>query len=538
MATNTNASPLSLRFLTKGHEAYQQGRWADALAAYTKCAKLTPKDARIWNEIGGCHKNMGERRKALTAFMRAVECDPNMLQPHYNLGLTAYELGDYVQAEQCYLRAISLKTDHQQVWRSLLCLYAFVLPRNPEFVYAAHKMWASRFIDPLLRGHKALDVKPLGSALRIGYISSDLRLHAVANFMNPVLRAHKLSGQLDVYVFYNWPHVDGVSDSLREVVGEDKWFPVSHLSDDDLCNLIRLCRIDILIDLNGLTLGGRLEAIAQRPAPVQCTWIGYISTTGMKAFDYRIVDEFVAPPHMQRHYSEKLYYLPLFCIFSPMGNSPEVTPAPVVRNGYITYGSVNNFTKITDEVLRAWVAILVAVPDSRLLLVASNAASDPRRADDIYRIFTTLGLGNATSRIILRDTKPIDQFMNYYAEIDVCLDTFPYTGGTTTMHTMWMGVPIITQIGAPEISRIAADFMAQTGLEGWITKSTDEYIALAIAVGTDLEARAVIVSDRMLLRDRMNASQLMQHYKFTSGLENAYHDMWLTYTNKGKVNGT
>ncbi len=354
---------------------------------------------------------------------------------------------------------------------------------------------------------------------RIGYVSKDFAKHSVAFFLEPILKHHDRD-RFSIYCYANLFHSDEATERFKKLA--DVWHDVSLMGDDELEKRVLEDEIDILVDLSGYTAGNRITLFASRSAPVQVTYLGYPATTGMKAIDYRLVD-FVTDPQGQSEefYTEKLWRLPgCFLTYQPFSDAPEVTVAPFVNNGYITFGSFNVINKVTERVVEVWSQILRAVPHSRLMLKSVTFSS--ARGKAYYQsLFEAQGLG--ADRIELFNWYPDSNgHLGLYGKIDIALDPFPYNGTTTTCEALWMGVPVITLKGNRHLSRVGTSLLTQLGLTELIADSVDDYVQCAIDLANDFDRLATV---RAGMRERMQASPLLDHAGFTRRLEDAYREM-------------
>jgi predicted O-linked N-acetylglucosamine transferase (SPINDLY family) len=287
--------------------------------------------------------------------------------------------------------------------------------------------------------------------------------------------------------------------------------------------------IDVLIDLAGHTGGNRLLVFARKPAPVQASWIGHPATTGMKAMDYRITDHFAEPEGMTEHLNtEALWRLPRIygCYQGGRDRPPVISHPPADDNGYVTFGCFNNFVKVTAPALRAWKRILEAVPDARLLLEIASLAQPSHRVcvEEYLRAH-----GMPMDRIILEPRKPENQFV-LYNRIDIALDPFPCTGGTTSMDTLWMGVPLVTLAGRQFVSRMSASLLNNVGAPELVAATENEYVAKAVALAGD---RPRLRALRDHIRDTVERSPLMDKAAFARDMEDAYRGMWRRFCESG-----
>jgi hypothetical protein len=286
--------------------------------------------------------------------------------------------------------------------------------------------------------------------------------------------------------------------------------------------MIRADGIDILVDLAGHTATNRLPVFAHKPAPVQVTWLGYPNTTGLSTMDFRITDAFADPPGLtDAFHTEKLHRMPeCFSCYSAPTDAPDVAPLHAMRTGRVTFGSFNNFAKITPEVINVWSNILKLIPTATLFLKYKNLESVPM-TQFIHHQFMTRGVLVSQLRIQGDDASHVEH-MNRYNSIDIALDPFPYNGTTTTLDALWMGVPVITLEGASHVGRVGVSQMSNLGLQEMIAHNQNEYVDIAVSLANDLPRIAAL---RAGMRPRMLASPLMNVARFTSNLERAYESM-------------
>jgi protein O-GlcNAc transferase len=293
------------------------------------------------------------------------------------------------------------------------------------------------------------------------------------------------------------------------------------LNDRQLADLIRSHQIDILVDLAGHTSDNRLLTFARKPAPVQVTYLGYPTTTGLTTIDYRLTDSIADPPGADEFYTEKLIRLPNgFFVYGDDPTKPLDPMLPADRTGVFTFGSFNSFTKINDPTLEAWANILRAVPNSRLLMKA-RPVENPSTRQKLLAFFKDRGI--TTDRLDLRPWVTMPEHIALLGSgIDLMLDTFPYNGHTTSCQCLWMGVPVVTRSGNTFRSRVGETILLHLDLSDFIARDFEEYQHIAIALATDLTR---LRSLRPLLRERMIASPLCDARGFTRALEEAYQSM-------------
>jgi len=392
-----------------------------------------------------------------------------------------------------------------------------------EQLFEEHRKWGSLIDEGFatLRKPLAVDVSA-DRPLRIGLVSGDLRSHAVALFIEGYLREHN-GERSPIHCFDVSPHAeDSTTKKLRGMV--EHWYRVSALDDDALADEIRRQKIDVLVDLSGHTMFNRLLVFARRPAPVQVSWFGYMNTTGLTSIDYRLTDPGHDPVgESDRFYSEKLFHIPSLACFSPPESSPPVAPPPFVRNGKVTFFSANQWTKVTESVIDLWAEILKDDSRPTLRISAKSAGSQSFR-ESVTEQFVRRGV--LAEQIEIQPFLPMAEFLASFSEVDVALDPFPYGGGTTTLHTIWMGVPIIALAGEGELGRATPAMLRSFGLPDFVAQTHDEYRDKAIALARDPSR---LVEIRANLRQRMADSPALDASGLARNVENAFRTMWHTY---------
>ena len=379
----------------------------------------------------------------------------------------------------------------------------------------------------LARGYAALyaDVTPLASRadamrghnrIRIGYISPDLRTHPVGTLIRPLLALHDRT-HFAVYCYMNGAE-DALSQEFRAAV--DVWRNICGMEAAEAAALVYGDEIDILVDLAGHTQNNCLPMLAHKPAPVQVTGIGYFNTTGLPAIDYMLSDVHVDPiGTTEPSFTEKMIRLPHshFCYVLPEG-LPPVAPPPMEQSGSVTFGSFNNFNKVTDEVLRLWKEVLDAVPRSRLLVKSKLFASAEGRERAAER-FTRCGIptGRVEMRAFSRD------HLAEYADMDIALDTFPYTGGITTCEALAMGVPVITLRGASHGARFGESLLRNANLAELIADTPAAYVQIAATLASAPETLAAL---RRNLRTILAHAPLTDARTYVRDVEAAYAEIW------------
>jgi len=298
----------------------------------------------------------------------------------------------------------------------------------------------------------------------------------------------------------------------------DRWRNIFGLSDDQAAEMIRQDQIDILVDLTLHMADNRLMIFARKPAPLQVTWLGYPGTTGLGTMDYRLTDPYLDPPGTDALYLEKSIRLPdCFWCYDPLTEEPAIIAPPSAANGHITFGCLNNFCKVTDEVLQTWAKVMSAVSQSRMIILAAPGSHRQRLLDRMAQ------LSIDPSRIEFVAKRPRQAYLELYQRIDISLDTFPVNGHTTSLDSLWMGVPVLSVVGNTAISRAGLCQLSHLGLQQLIANSPSDYVRIAIELAGD---RSRLEDLRKSLRPHIRNSPLMDAPRFARNIEAAYRSIW------------
>jgi protein O-GlcNAc transferase len=353
--------------------------------------------------------------------------------------------------------------------------------------------------------------------LRIAYLSPDFRQHPVAWFMIPVLEKHDRS-RFEAHCYASVRRPDAMTERVRSLA--HRWHDVARASHGEIADAIHGDGIDILVDLLGHCADSHLAVFAQRPAPVQATWLGYLNTTGLTRVQYRLSDPCCDPPgDAERLHTETLVRLPhsQWC-YRPVMPVEHAATVPCMRNGFVTFGSFNHALKHSPTVRALWASLLAQLPGSRLIVL--GVPPGPAR-DRLLREFKDAGI--SATRLAIVPPLPLEEYFGWFDAVDLALDSTPYSGGTTTCDTLWMGVPVVTLAGSRPASRSAASILSTLGLTEWIARTPQDYVGLALRFARD---PATLAALRRTLREKMRASPLMDESGFVRHLEDAYRHMW------------
>ncbi|HEY8023051.1 MAG TPA: tetratricopeptide repeat protein [Burkholderiaceae bacterium] len=516
-----------------GSALLDAGRVDDAIASCRKAVQLNTDFAEAHSNLGHV-LHVGRRYdEALACFLRALEINPNFADAHSNLGALQRDMGKLEAALESCRRALQLKPGFIDAHSNLLFSSNYLATQEPAALLADARRFgaaAAQGAHPFTSWPNLPDAK---RTLRLGMVSGDLYNHPVGFFLDQTIAAlaEECGGRLDIFAYSNRVESDALTERIKSHCAA--WRNVVGMSDRKLAQQIREDGIDILLDLSGHTSNNRLAMFAWKAAPIQASWLGYFATTGLDAIDYLIADPWTLPPSEEKFFTEKIWRLPetRLC-FSAPDIALDVAPLPAHGNGSITFGCFNNLSKINDAVVALWCDILDAIPDSRLFL-KNMQFGEPGARQAAAERFAARGIDAA--RLILEGPSSREQYLRSYDRIDIALDPFPYTGGTTTAEALWMGVPVLSLAGQRFLSRQGAGLLANAGLPGWVAKNTVQYIALAVSHAADIEQLSAL---RKNLRGRVLASPIFDAGRFAIHFETMLRNMWRSWCKQQRALAT
>lgn len=502
--------------------------WPQATNCYRAALRLNPNLIQVQNNLGRSLKHQGRLLEAESCYRAALVIEPDSDVYLSNLGGVLVAQGRLSDAIPSFRRAIELNPQSMEAHGNLL----YALSVDPETSNDEYFRAALAFGDSLTRSAE----KPFSDwlvsrddhtvrRLRVGLVSGKLCNNPVGYFLESVL-ANIDPTQIELVAYATSAREDELSLRIRpyfaqweSIVGMEKMWVAQKIHGD---------RIDILVDLNGHTEGNLLPVFALKPAPVQVSWLGYWASTGVPEMDYILADPASVPPGNQAYFTETVRYLPetRLCFSVPR---PELalSPVPAIRNRFVTFGCFQARTKLTETVLALWGQILREMPEARLRL-ASHQIDDAASVQEFLDRLQCAGID--TARVSVAGPVSREKYLASYAFVDIVLDTFPYTGGTSTCEALWMGVPTLTRSGGNTmIARQGAAMLTCVGLDDWIASDAADYVAKAISNAADLEGLIVL---RKTLRERAMASALFDAPRFARNLEDALRSIW-----QQKLNG-
>ncbi|MGM3175851.1 methyltransferase regulatory domain-containing protein [Dickeya lacustris] len=436
--------------------------------------------ALAWDTLALLLNIFGDIPTAFICMEKALAIEPNNSNFISHMGSIAHNLGSK-DGIKFHRKTVELMPEAFHLHSNLLFALSHDISVTAKSLFDEHLAYGRRvhnLIDTYkLKFNHGNAIEP-NRRLRIGFVSGDLGEHPVTNFIRPIW------DELDKETFsifaYSCFKRNG-SEKLKMVT--DKWHDVDMMSDVELAKLINNDEIDILIDLSGHTAYNRLPVFALKPAPIQMSWIGYPGTTGLPEVDYYVINTNMdLPDSLHAQFIENLIFLPFVKMFEPSELSPDVNELPLLSNKYITFGSLNRPQKINDEMLKVWAEILCSVPNSKMLI----GYMPGQELIDIFKEKMNQW-GVSSDRLDFRIKTGIKDYLKMHHEIDMLLDTFPYTGGTTTNHALWMGVPTLTLIGETLCTMQGLFSASGLGVDDFAAYSIEEYKEKAIKFSNDPE---------------------------------------------------
>ena len=485
--------------------------------AWQAILERCPDDADALLELGVALQERALASQATVLHQRAIALDPSIFQTYLNCGLALAAQGLFAEANAMYRRGMDVDPTRLSIVSNRIFSLHFDPQVSPDELLREHQQFGARFAAPHRRHRSFGGRRDPERRLRIGYVSPNLCQHPVAHFLEPVLSAHDARA-VEVHCYSDVLAPDAVTARLAGLVPH--FVSCAGWSDDKLERRIVADEIDILVDLAGHTGYNRLPLFARKPSPIQVSWLGYFDTTGLAAIDYRIADEHSVPEAVARFFVERVVRLPRSanCFLPP--ESPDPVGPPCLGRGHVTFGCFNNPAKITRQTLAVFARILRQVAGSRIIFKFAGFNDPAMRA----RFLAWLGEeGIGEQRIDLWEHSSLAHFLKCFSQIDIALDPFPYSGETTALHTLWMGVPLVALEGVTLVQRLASRVLRVAGLSEWVACSTDEYVRIAVSLGRNPEQLSPL---RAGLRERLKASPLLDHAGVTRELEAAYREMW------------
>lgn len=525
----------------------------EALDSFRKLLQIAPDFAGAHYRIGMIYEQLQMHNEAIAAFEQAINHDNTinsarlrLAQLYNKLYLTdnsinyidaALKLGgeksealciagqtymqrmDFDQAFRNFLRAVEVDPENHDSHFNLLFFTNYLIEQKSVALMRSSLEWIFRKCTDrnIIFSHGKSTANK--GRIRIGYISSDFRQHSVIYFFLPLLEGHDRS-IFETYCYSNLDNGDQFTKRTQEAA--EHWRPIKRLTDKEFAQQIYEDEIDILVELSGFTSGSRLLALAEQPAPIQVSWLGYPNTTGMPTIQYRLTDWVADPIGEGDNYTETLYRLPgSFLCYDPLDHlETGQEQEPLRLDTPFVFGSFNNIQKMNQPLVAVWAEILKQTANCRLLL-KSEYLADKQVCRRLVEWFDAEGV-TADQLDLQPFTDTRAEHFKMYSQMHLALDPFPYNGTTTTFEALWSGVPVLALRGNAHRSRVGASILTHLGLDDFIAADLQEYIHKAVQAAQNREA---LIPLRRTLRSRLQQSPLMDKNLFARQMEAAFQDM-------------
>jgi protein O-GlcNAc transferase len=528
-------NPKSLKsYLREASALVSLNELDSACLVLLKALKVNKKNSEIWNNLAVISQSRGFFYKAIKYYKRSLKLfeTPDTLK---NIGHCFFEVHNQQKGFEYIAKAIALPNSSIDNFESYIFHTNYLFDYSQREYLQNCEKYRSKIIKNNLDLNLSVDRNYQLSntnvdKLKVGFISGDFNHHAVATQLIDIFSEIKKLDKIELFAYYNNHKIDNDTKEFINLI--KNWRNILSLSDKEVIRTIMSDKLNILIDLSGHTSGSRLPVFIGKPAPIQMTWCGYLQSLGLNEIDYIIADNFTIPANFENLYSEKIIRLPNTwsnLSLSKINNLPsQITPA--VKNKYITFGSFNHSKKINTKVIKTWSSILNSLPNSKLIIQLGSGSYDKKFIYEFKNSFFKYGVQD--NQLII-NTLRVDrkQLLDLYNKIDISLDTFPYSGGTTSLESIAMCVPIVTLCGSLFLSRTGYSVNMNSGLKDWCCKDEEEYIKKAIYFSSNIERLNDI---RLNLYNNKQNNPIFNSKIFAQDFISALENTWESY----KINKT
>lgn len=501
-----------------GNALLKLNKFEEACAYFDKAITINPSHADAYSNRGNALRKICRLHEALSSFDKSIAINPYIADFHNNRGNVLLELGHLKEAKESYQEAIRINPYYAEAYSNLIFSVNYAEGSSHDQTFDIAKRYGDLMSSVATAKFTSWHTDSNLNKLRIGFVSGDLRNHPVGYFLESLIEQLDFN-QFDIFAFPTARISDDLTHRIRPCFKD--WIPLYNKSDFEAASLIHKQKIHILIDLSGHTAHNRLPVFSYKPAPIQISYLGYFATTGMPEMDYFLGAPYMAPQEEEKYFTEKLCNISnTWLCLKPPNHIAQIPAAPVLKNGYITFGCFGNLTKMNDEVVKVWSEIISKIPGSKLLL-KSNQLADEYVIADVRARFAKNGISD--ERLLLEGPSPRTAYFETYNRIDIVLDTFPYPGGTTSIDALWMGVPVLTLKGHRFLSRLGESIAINAGELAWVAENQSEYIDKAITFASDLRSHPM---DRLIRRDKVLKTSLFDTRQFAQKFSETMLSIW------------
>ena len=511
-------SDFIVAYNNRGNVFQKLSRYQEAINDYERVIHLQPNFPEAYNNLGSCLIEIGSYSEAIDKFKKSIELNPKYAEALYNYSRALSELGDFDSAIKGYEKAIEIKPDYSRAYNNLLLLLNYVDYYDSKKLFFLAKKFGKSISSKVKNSFSEYKINFSSNKLKIGFVSGDFRNHPVGYFLENFL--YNVDNSRLEFIAYN---TSVLSDDLTKRIKPyfSFWNTLYDKNDYEFAKKIYDDEINILIDLSGHTSENRLGVFALKPAPVQISWLGYFSTTGLDKINYLIGDPYITPKNNDKFFTEKIYRMPetRMC-FSPPQKEIKISASPANKNGYVTFCCFSNILKINDELIFLWSKILKDNKKNKILIKNKNL-NNIHEKNKLIKKFDDLGINK--NQLMLESHESRTKYLECYNKVDLALDTYPFSGGTISVEALWMGVPVLTLVGERFVSRQGLQILMNVGLNEWISFNKEEYVSKAINFSRNLDKISTI---RKNLRKKLLGSPICNARRFSKNFENILHEIW------------
>jgi predicted O-linked N-acetylglucosamine transferase (SPINDLY family) len=504
-----------------------QRKFVEAAASYRTAISLKSDHAETYSNLGTVFHQQGKFVESVASYEKGIALKPDYAEAYSNLGSALQNLNRIDEAVASYEKALTLKPNFAEAYSNLLVLHATMRDISPEAELALARKWERCILGEAAcsaaRERRFVRQARAGRKLRVGIVSAEIGDHSVAEFLEPILEQFD-HDRFHITLFPSRLRREARAARICALADDCK--PLFGFSDAEAAELIRFAEMDILMDTTGHTEKCRLGIFAHRAAPVQLTYLGYWSTTGLTEMDWVFADIY-SPSFLQNHFSEKFWRLPRLAVCYRGDESLPSTRWQPSSDGKVWLGSFNRYCKIREATLNLWAKVMKSIPESMLLL--EDRAAD--NSDTHRQIVSILGShGIAAERI---EFEPYitghERHMVLYDRLDIALDTIPFNSGTTACDALWMGVPIVAIEGNWSGARITGAFLNAINKPEWVAQNEEEYVEIVARLARDVEGRTAL---RSAQRSLVAKSPLCDSKTLMEAIQGAFEEMFDVYQTK------
>ena len=499
------------------------GRFEEALSEYHKSIKINPNYADPYYNQGSLYKNAYRYDESIESLKKALKIKPDLMEACIDLGVVLTNTGKCDDATNAYQRAIKIKPDYAYAYSNLL----FNLNYKTDFDFDLYLSTAKKFRKNCLTQEKLFfkyrfNTKP--KKIKLGLVSADFGEHPGGFFTLSTLR-ELIKKDFELIAYSNLDRQDRYAHHFKSLFS--KWRSIEKQKNNEVIKQIVKDGIHILIDAQGHSAHNRLPIFIYKPAPIQVSWLGQ-GSTGIPEIDYFIGSSHLTPKEEEKYYVEKIWRLPeISQCFTAPDYDLKINNLPAIKNNFITFGCINKLSKVNDQVIALWSKILLAVPNSKLLL-KSRELSNQKITNEILKKFNKYNIGK--NHLILKGkSKTRKEVLEVYNEIDIALDPFPFQGNTSTIEAVWMGVPVVVLKGDRYLFHFGESINTNLKMHDWIAENRDEYVSKTIKFSSNIDQLSKL---RANLRKIALESPIFDAPRFVEHFSNALWNMWKKFQNQ------